>query len=78
MSRHFDRVDAIDVQVEKIRKLIESAQKLDPELESGLATEESLVSVQRKVDGAAAACEGLDRDIRDLRKQKSTGTGRRR
>lgn len=79
MSRHIDRVDGIDVQIDTIRKMIESAQKIDPELESGLATEESLVSVQRKIDSAAAACEDLDRDIRNLKKQKPAGnSGRRR
>jgi hypothetical protein len=63
------RVDEIDVQIEKIHRLIENGTRDDPELGAGLGTGEALASVQRKVDQAAAACETLDGHLRDLARQ---------
>ena len=58
------RVDEIDGQVEKIHRLIDSAARLDPELGAGLATTESMPSVQKKIDSLAASTEFLVRQIR--------------
>lgn len=60
------RIDDIDVQVEKIYRLIESASRIDPELAAGMATGESLGSVQRKIDQASAACEDVDHHVRQV------------
>ncbi|MER7117353.1 hypothetical protein ABT332_22955 [Saccharomonospora azurea] len=60
------RIDDIDVQIEKIHRLIESASRIDPELAAGMATGESLGSVQRKIDQASAACEDVDHHVRQV------------
>lgn len=62
------RVDEIDVQIERVARLIESGQRIDRELAAGLATSQPIASVQADIDRASAACESL---IRDLRKHKS-------
>jgi hypothetical protein len=67
MSALTSRIDEIDVQVEKIHRLIEGGSRVDPELGAGLATTEPMSAVQRKIDHAAAASESFDRDLRDLR-----------
>jgi hypothetical protein len=61
-------VDEVDVQVEKISRLIDGAVRKDPELAAGLATTESLLLVQKKIDRTAAAAETLDQHVRDARK----------
>jgi hypothetical protein len=69
VSAHFQlgaRVDEIDVQIDKVHRLIDSGSRKDPELAAGLASGEDLGSVQRKIDQAAAACEALDGHVRDL------------
>jgi hypothetical protein len=68
MSALTARVDDIDVQIEKLQRLIESGSRLDPELAAGLGCTESLTSIQRKIDRTAAAVEALDGHIRDLRR----------
>lgn len=64
------RVDDVDIKVEKIRRLISTASRDDPELAAGLALGEDLGNVQRKIDKAAAACEALDGHVRDLERAK--------
>jgi hypothetical protein len=60
------RIDEIDVQIEKISRLILGASKNDPELAAGLGCGEDLGNVQRKIDKAGASCEVLDSHVRDL------------
>jgi hypothetical protein len=62
-------VDDIDVQIEKIHKLIEGGARIDPELAAGLATTESLGSVQRKLDRACAAAEEFAGYVKDARRK---------
>ncbi|OON27054.1 hypothetical protein BSA16_34010 [Micromonospora sp. Rc5] len=59
-------VDEIDVQIEKIQRLIDAGAVLDPELGAGLGTTRSMTAVQRDIDNAAAASEALDRHLRTL------------
>ena len=61
------RLDVIDVQVEKVQRLIEGGASLDPEMASGLATTEPMPSVQRKLDQCAAAVESLERRLQITR-----------
>lgn len=68
MSSLFSRVDEIDVQVDKLHRLIEGGSRIDPELAAGLGCSEDLTGVQRKIDRAAAAVEALDQHLSDLRK----------
>ncbi|WP_433501829.1 hypothetical protein ACQP1K_29465 (plasmid) [Sphaerimonospora sp. CA-214678] len=62
------RIDEIDVQVERVARLVESGQRIDRELAAGLGCSESMASIQGHIDRASASCESL---IRDLRKHKS-------
>ncbi|GAA3430382.1 hypothetical protein ACQP10_38525 (plasmid) [Streptosporangium sandarakinum] len=64
MSAVTDRIDEIDVQMERIARLVASGQNIDRELAAGLATDESMASIQSHVDRASAAAESLDRDLR--------------
>lgn len=64
MSFVTDRIDEIDVQMERIARLVASGQQIDKELAAGLATDESMTSIQGHVDRASAAAESLDRDFR--------------
>jgi hypothetical protein len=59
----------IDVQIEKIHRLIGSAGRDDPEIAAGVAVDMS--SVQRRIDLAAAACETLDAHVRDIMRAAS-------
>lgn len=72
------RIDEIDVQIERIHRLIDSAAREDPELASGMATGETLASVQRKLDQASAGCEAVDQAIRDAARNRENGNTRRR
>jgi hypothetical protein len=58
------RVDEIDMQVEKIKRLIDAGSRLDPELAAGYATSEDMPAIQRRIDQAAAACEAVEHDIK--------------
>lgn len=64
MSALTSRIDEIDVQVERISRLVESAQQIDRELAAGLGCSESMSSIQGHVDRASASVESLDRDLR--------------
>lgn len=64
------RIDDIDVQIERIHRLIDSAGRIDPELSAGMATSESLSSVQRKIDQASAMCEDVERHVRDVLRKR--------
>lgn len=64
------RVDEIDVQVEKIHRLVEGAARIDPELAAGMATTMTLGNVQRTLDRAAAACEDVEWAVRDSLRNK--------
>ena len=70
MTVLMSRVDDIDVQIERIKRLIESGSRLDPELGAGLGCSESLTSVQRKVDQAVASCDALNSHLKDLRRKR--------
>jgi hypothetical protein len=70
MSALTSRVDDIDVQIEKIQRLIEAGSRVDPELAAGLGCAESLTNVQKKIDQAAAGAESLDRHLRDVRRSR--------
>jgi hypothetical protein len=72
------RVDDIDVQVEKLHRLIEGAARHDPELAAGMATTESVGNVQRKLDQAAASCEDVEHHLRDVIRNRETGVKQRR
>ncbi|WP_410666434.1 hypothetical protein [Amycolatopsis sp. lyj-84] len=63
-------VDEIDVQVERIHKLVEGAARIDPELAAGMATTMSLGNVQRAIDRASAVCEDVDWAVRDSLRNK--------
>jgi hypothetical protein len=70
MATYFgSRIDDIDVQVERVARLVESGQRIDRELAAGLGCSESMSSVQAHIDRASAACESL---LKDLRKYKSS------
>jgi hypothetical protein len=70
MATYFgSRIDDIDVQVERVARLVESGQRIDRELAAGLATSQSMASVQSDIDRASAACESV---LKDLRKYKSS------
>jgi hypothetical protein len=60
------RVDTIDVLMDKIRRSIEKGSRDDPEMAAGLGTGDSLGNVQRQIDRAAAACEALHYQVRDV------------
>ncbi|MEU7776241.1 hypothetical protein AB0C44_33425 [Micromonospora taraxaci] len=59
-------VDEVDVQIERIQRLIDAGAVLDPELGAGLGTTQSISGLQKDIDGAAVACEALDTHIRTL------------
>lgn len=58
------RLEEIDAQVDKVQRLIEGASRDDVELAAGLATTESMTTVQRKLVAYEAAIESLSKDIR--------------
>lgn len=64
MSVLGSRVDEIDVQVERVSRLVSAAQPIDRELAAGLACQESMASVQGHIDRASAAVESLERELR--------------
>lgn len=64
MTALSSRVDEIDVQMDRIGRLVESGQRIDRELAAGLGCSESMVSIQGHVDRASAAIESLDRELR--------------
>jgi hypothetical protein len=59
------RIDEIDVQMDRMARLIEGSQRIDRELAAGLGCAESLSSIQGHVDRASAAVESLARDLRN-------------
>jgi hypothetical protein len=67
------RVDDIDVQVEKIQRLIEHAGRFDPELAAGLATGQTLQGVERELNQASAVCEDLEHHLRDVVRNRERG-----
>ncbi|WP_329094293.1 hypothetical protein [Streptosporangium sp. NBC_01469] len=69
MSAVTDRIDEIDVQMERISRLIGAAQNIDRELAAGLGCTESLSSIQSHVDRASASVESLHLDLRKYRAQ---------
>lgn len=73
MSAVGARVDEVDVQIEKLQRLIDRAATNDPELEAGLATEESLAAIERKINQACAACEDLEHHLRDVIRNRKRG-----
>lgn len=62
-----DRVESIDMMIDKVERLIEGSSILDAELAAGLATTEPMPSVQRKVDQCAAVIEALERHLKALK-----------
>lgn len=58
------RLEEIDAQVDKVQRLIEGASRDDLEMAAGLATTESLTTVQKKLVAFEAAIESLARDIK--------------
>jgi hypothetical protein len=64
MSVVTDRIDEIDVQMERIARLVGGAQSIDKELAAGLGCTESMSGIQSHVDRASAAAESLNRDLR--------------
>ncbi|MFC7650302.1 hypothetical protein ACFQX6_65765 [Streptosporangium lutulentum] len=70
MSVVTDRIDEIDVQMERIARLVASAQTIDKELAAGLGCDESMPSIQSHVDRASAAAESLDRDFRKWKSER--------
>jgi hypothetical protein len=64
-----DRLESIDVQVEKIRLLIEDGSRLDYELGAGLGCTDSLTNIEHKIDAALAVADELDRHIRLLKRR---------
>ncbi|GGQ70266.1 hypothetical protein [Couchioplanes azureus] len=71
MSDICGRIDEIDVQMERIRRLIDHGARQDPELGAGLGTTEDLTGIQRRIDRALVASEGVDRAYRDLLRQNA-------
>lgn len=67
MSALTSRVDEIDVQVERVSRLMDAAQQIDRELAAGMACQESMTSIQGHIDRASAAVESLDRELRKKR-----------
>jgi plasmid maintenance system antidote protein VapI len=57
-------LDELDVQIERISRLVSGAQTIDREMAAGLATSESMASIQASIDRASAAAESLQRDFR--------------
>jgi hypothetical protein len=70
MTALSSRVDEIDVQVERIARLVESGQRIDRELAAGLGCSESMASIQGHIDRASAACESLLRDLRKFKAER--------
>lgn len=66
MDSLISRVDTVDVLMDKIRRGIEKGSREDPEMAAGLGTGDSLLNVQRQIDRAAAACEALHYQVRDV------------
>jgi hypothetical protein len=64
------RVDEIDVQIEKLHRLILGASKKDPELAAGMATSVPISSVQNYIDEASASCESLLSHLKDILRSK--------
>lgn len=58
------RVEDVDVQMERITRLVDTAATIDRELAAGLATSNSMTGVQRSIDVALASAEELAKDIR--------------
>lgn len=68
MSELVGRIDEIDVQMDRIHRLIDSGSRLDPELAAGLGSSEEMTVVQRRIDQGLAAVDELDKHVRHLRK----------
>lgn len=63
------RIDDIDVQMERVARLIDSGAQIDRELAAGLGCNASMTSVQNRIDGALAECETLQKAIRQAPKK---------
>lgn len=64
------RIDDIDVQMERVSKLIDKAARIDRELAAGLGCNESMSSVQSKIDRSLEASESLLKEVRKAIKAK--------
>ena len=71
MSALTSRVDEIDVQVERLARLIDVSQQIDREMAYGHGCSEPIAAVQSRVDQASAAVESLDRDLRKWKSGKA-------
>lgn len=49
------RVDEVDVQMDRIARLIDGGARMDPELAAGLGCSESLGSIEKTIDAANLA-----------------------
>jgi hypothetical protein len=63
-------VDAIDVRIERIARLIDTGAAIDRELAAGLACKASMTSIQSDIDVALATVDRLQKAIRDDGKRK--------
>jgi hypothetical protein len=57
-------IEEIDVQIDKIQRLIQASAVDDPELAAGLGCTRSMTSIQKDIDEAAVACDALDTQVR--------------
>jgi hypothetical protein len=61
-------IDDVDIQVERVARLIQSAQRIDREMAAGLGCAAPMSSVQSDIDRASAAVDALDRDLRKTKR----------
>lgn len=64
MSLVAGRVDEIDVQMDRIHRLVDGAMLKDPELAIGAATTQSLGGLGRQIDQALASVLDLESDLK--------------
>lgn len=64
-------LDEVDVQIERISRLVSGAQQIDREMAAGLATTQSMTSIQADIDAACAVAESLQRDFRKWLSEQS-------
>ena len=67
------RIDEIDVQIDKVHRLIDTAGRDDPEVAAGAASSQKAGNIQRKIDQACASVEALDGHIRDVVRAQEAG-----
>ncbi|UBU19230.1 hypothetical protein [Nonomuraea gerenzanensis] len=72
-ARIGSRIDDVDVRMERVSRLIDSAARIDRELAAGLGCSASMTAIQGDIDVALAQSDTLQKAVRaSLTQERST------